>query len=93
MELEARISAASSSGASFFTWFPIEASAKDARKFSSRGDVWVRGSASACTCLNCLYRQHFSCFWFLAKYFMSTGPHNLMSKRIFCFIGNVSLLF
>ena len=36
MELEARISAASSSGASFFTWFPIEASAKDARKFSSR---------------------------------------------------------
>ena len=35
MELEARISAASSSGASFFAWFPIEASAKDARKFSS----------------------------------------------------------
>ena len=32
MELEVRISAASSSGASFFAWFPIEASAKDAHQ-------------------------------------------------------------
>ena len=68
MELEARISAAFSSGASFFGWFRIEASAKNEHKFSSPRErrLGTRQRISVC-CLNCLYRQHFSWFWYPAR--------------------------
>ena len=60
MELEARISAAFTSGASFFAWFRIaETSAKNERKFSSPRERRLGTRQRIIVyCLN--YRQHFS---------------------------------